>query len=65
MNKLDPTIKLVRGNTVKGDSKSIKNSDKNSKYSRNTPDQVTLSENSKNQAVIKTLKKGSLCSNLD
>ena len=36
MNKLEPTIKLVRGNTVKGDSKNIKNSDHKLKYSRNT-----------------------------
>ena len=53
MNELDPTIKSVRESTAKGDSKSIKNSSKNSKYLRNTPDRVTLSEASKNQTDSK------------
>ncbi|MZH15611.1 MAG: flagellar biosynthesis anti-sigma factor FlgM [Nitrospinae bacterium] len=56
MNKLEPTIKLGRGNTVKGDPKSIKNSDKSSKYSGSSADRVTLSETSKNQAVSKESK---------
>ena len=56
MNKLEPAIKLVKGNTVKGDSKSIKNAKKNSKNSKNTRDKVTLSETSKNQAVSKETK---------
>ena len=56
MNKLEPTIKLVRGNAVKGDSKNIKNSNHKSKYSRNTSDKITLSNNSKNQPVLKEKK---------
>ena len=56
MNKLEPAIKLVRRNTVKGDSKSIKNSDKNSEYSESTPDRVSISEISKNQPVSKESK---------
>ncbi len=51
MNKLDPTIKLVRGNTVKDNSKGIKSSNNNSKPSGNTPDRITLSETSKKQDV--------------
>ena len=51
MNKLDPTIKLVSGNAVNRDSKGLKSPNKNSKPSGNTPDRITLSETSKNQAV--------------
>ena len=55
MNKLDPTIKLASGNSVNGDSKGLKSSNKNSKSSGNTQDRITLSETSKKQAVsIKT-----------
>ena len=56
MNKLEPAIKLIRGNTVKGDSGNIKNSKKGSKYSGTTSDRVTLSETSKNQAPSKEPK---------
>ena len=56
MNKLEPTLKLVRGNTVKGDSGSIKNSEKGSKYSGNISDRVTLSETSKKQVPTKESK---------
>lgn len=56
MNELEPTIKVVRGDRVKRDPKSIKNSDENSQYSKITPDRVTISENSKNQTVSKELK---------
>ncbi len=56
MNKLEPTIKIVRDNTVKGNSGNIKNSAKGSKYSGNSPDKVTLSETSKNQAPSKESK---------
>ena len=51
MNKLDPTIKLVNGNTIKRDSKGLKNSNKNSNLLEKTLDRITLSETSKNQAV--------------
>ena len=57
MNKLEPTIKLVNGNGVKGDSKGLKNSNKNSKTSGNTLDRITLSETSKNQTVSINSKK--------
>ncbi len=56
MDKLEPTFKLVRGNTAKGDSKSIKFSNKNSEYSGTTKDRITLSEISKNQTVSKETK---------
>jgi len=56
MNKLEPTIKLVRGNTVKGDSGNIKNSKRGSKNSGNISDRVTLSETSKNQVPPKDSK---------
>ena len=51
MNKLDPTIKLVNENKVKGDSKGLKSSNKNSSPSANSLDRITLSETSKTQAV--------------
>ena len=51
MNKLDPTIKLVSGNPVKGNSKGLKTTNKNSKPSGNVPDRITISETTKNQAV--------------
>ena len=57
MNKLDPTIKLVSGNRLKGDSKGLKRSNKISNPSRNTPDRITLSETSKNQTVSINSKK--------
>ena len=57
MNKLDPTIKLVSGNKVKGDSKGLKSSNKNFKPSGNHLDRITLSETSKNQAVSNNSKK--------
>ena len=57
MNKLDPTIKLVSGNRLKGDSKGLKRSNKISNPSRNTPDRITLSETSKKQTVSTKSKK--------
>ena len=51
MNKLDPTIKLVNGNTVKRGSKGLKNSNKNSNYSGKILDRITLSETSKKQDI--------------
>ena len=56
MDKLEPTIKLVRRNTAKGDSKSIKISKKNPETSGNIPDRITLSETSKNKPVTKESK---------
>tara|TARA_Y100001960_G_scaffold4134_1_gene4501 strand:+ start:227 stop:541 length:315 start_codon:yes stop_codon:yes gene_type:complete len=53
MNNLDPTFKLVSGNKVKGDSKGLKNFNKNYKPSGvNNPDRITLSKNSKKQPVL-------------
>ena len=57
MNKLDPTIKLVSGNTVKRNSKVLKKSNDNSNYSGSTRDRITLSETSKNQDVSIKSKK--------
>ena len=57
MNKLDPTIKLVSGNTVKRGSKGLKSSNSNSNLSESTLDRITLSENSKNQDVSIKSKK--------
>ena len=57
MNKLDPTIKLVNGNTVKRDPKGLKNSNKNSNLSEKIIDRITLSETSKNQDVSIKSKK--------
>lgn len=56
MNKFEPTIKLAKGNAVKGNSKSVKNSIKGPKSSRTSSDRVTLSETSKNQASSKEPK---------
>ncbi|MBC8285328.1 MAG: flagellar biosynthesis anti-sigma factor FlgM [Nitrospinae bacterium] len=56
MNEFEPTIKLVRGNTVKGDSRGLKNSAKGSKNSGASSDRVTLSETSKSQAPSKESK---------
>ena len=57
MNKLDPTIKLVRGNTVKRDSEGIKSANKNSNNTKKTLDRIPLSESSKNKAVSIKSKK--------
>ena len=51
MNKLDPTIKIIRGNTAKGDPKGLKSSNKISKPSGKTLDRITLSDTSKKQTV--------------
>mgnify|MGYP005638522371 CR=1 FL=1 len=56
MNELKPTLKLVRGNTVKSDSKGIKSSVKSSGSSGKSLDRVTLSEVSKNQVPSKGSK---------
>ncbi len=56
MNELEPTLKIVRGNAVKGDSRGVKNSAKGSKYSGSSSDRVTLSETSKNQEKPKESK---------
>jgi anti-sigma28 factor (negative regulator of flagellin synthesis) len=52
MNKLEPTIKLVRGNVVKSDSKCGRSSGPSGK----SLDRVTLSEVSKNQVTSKGSK---------
>ena len=52
MNKLDPTIKLVSGNTVKRDSKGLKSSNNNFNHSGSNLDRITLSETSKNQVPL-------------
>jgi anti-sigma28 factor (negative regulator of flagellin synthesis) len=49
MNELEPTLKLVRGNAVKSDSKG-------GRSSRKSLDRVTLSEVSKNQVPSKGSK---------
>jgi len=56
MNELEPTLKLVRGNAAKSDSKGGKSSVKSSGPSGNSLDRVTLSEVSKNQTPSKTSK---------
>jgi anti-sigma28 factor (negative regulator of flagellin synthesis) len=60
MNELKPTLKLVRVNTVKSDSKGAKSSATNSGHSGKPLDRVTLSEVSKNQDISKVLK-GTTC----
>ena len=57
MNKLDPTIKLVNGNTVKRDSKGLKKSKNNSNPLEINLDRITLSETSKNQETSTNSKK--------
>ena len=56
MNELEPTLKLVRGNTAKSDAKGAKSSVSSSGPSGNSLDRVTLSEVSKNQTPSKTSK---------
>jgi anti-sigma28 factor (negative regulator of flagellin synthesis) len=56
MNELEPTLKLVRGNTAKSDSKGSKSSIKSSGPSGKPLDRVTLSEVSKNQVPSKGSK---------
>jgi anti-sigma28 factor (negative regulator of flagellin synthesis) len=56
MNELKPTLKLVRGNTVKSDSKSVRSSEMSSDTSQNPLDCVTLSQVSKNQDTSKVSK---------
>ena len=56
MNELKPTLKLVRGNTVKSDSKGVRSSARNSGHSGKPLDRVTLSEVSKNQVPSKGSK---------
>tara|TARA_Y100001936_G_scaffold245031_1_gene286352 strand:- start:2158 stop:2469 length:312 start_codon:yes stop_codon:yes gene_type:complete len=57
MNKLDPTIKLVNGNSVKRDSKGLKKSKNNSNPLEINLDRITLSETSKNQETSTNSKK--------
>jgi anti-sigma28 factor (negative regulator of flagellin synthesis) len=52
MNELEPTIKLVRGNAVKSDSKG----GRSTRPSGKSLDRVTLSEVSKNQVPSKESK---------
>ena len=49
MNELEPTIKLSRGNAIKGGSKGVKSSVKGSSSSGNSADRVTLSESSRSK----------------
>ena len=56
MNELEPTLKLVRGNTAKSDAKGAKNSARSTGPSGNSLDRVTLSEVSKNKTPSKTSK---------
>jgi flagellar biosynthesis anti-sigma factor FlgM len=56
MNELEPTLKLVRGNTAKNDTKGAKSSARSSGTSGNSLDRVTLSEVSKNQTPSKKTK---------
>ena len=56
MNELKPTLKLVRGNTVKSDSKGAKSYVTNSGSTGKPLDRVTLSEVSKKQDTSKTSK---------
>ena len=56
MNELGPTLKLVRRNATKSDSKGIRISTKSSGPSGKTLDRVTLSEVSKNQDRSKASK---------
>ena len=56
MNELKPTLKLVRGNTVKSDSKNSRKSATGSGPSGKTLDRVTLSDVSKNQDKLKVSK---------
>ena len=56
MNELEPTLKLVRGNAVKSDSKGVRNSIKSSGPTGKPLDRVTLSEVSKNQVPSKGSK---------
>jgi flagellar biosynthesis anti-sigma factor FlgM len=56
MNELKSTLKLVRGNTFKSDSKGARSSAKNSDPSGKPLDRVTLSEVSKNQDSSKVSK---------
>jgi flagellar biosynthesis anti-sigma factor FlgM len=56
MNELKPTLKLVRGNTVKSDSMDAKSSIKSSGPSGKPLDRVTLSEVSKKQKISEKSK---------
>jgi anti-sigma28 factor (negative regulator of flagellin synthesis) len=56
MNELKPTLKLVRGNTVKIDSKGARSSVTDSGPTRKPLDRVTLSEVSNNQGTSKVSK---------
>jgi anti-sigma28 factor (negative regulator of flagellin synthesis) len=56
MNELEPTLKLVRGNTAKSDSKGAKSSTKSSGPSEKPLDRVTLSEVSKSKVPSKGSK---------
>jgi anti-sigma28 factor (negative regulator of flagellin synthesis) len=56
MNELKPTLKLVRGNTVKSDSKGTMSTLTSSGSSGETIDRVTLSEVSKKQDTSKVSK---------
>ena len=56
MNELKPTLKLVKGNTVKSDSKDARSSVTSSVVFEKTLDRVTLSEVSKKQDTSKVSK---------
>jgi flagellar biosynthesis anti-sigma factor FlgM len=56
MNELKPTLKLIRGNTVKSDSKGARNSVISSDHSGKPLDRVTLSKVSKKQDTSKASK---------
>jgi flagellar biosynthesis anti-sigma factor FlgM len=56
MNELKPTHKLVRGNTVKSDSKGARSSAISSDLYRKPLDRVTLSKVSKKQDTSKASK---------
>ena len=56
MNEIKPTLKLIRRNTVKSDSKSSSNSVTSSDTIGKTLDRVSLSEVSKNQGTTNVSK---------
>jgi len=57
MNKIEPTLKLVRGNAAKSNSMGVMSSKKSSASSGKPLDRVTLSEVTKNQDTSKASKK--------
>jgi anti-sigma28 factor (negative regulator of flagellin synthesis) len=57
MNKIEPTLKLVRENAAKSNSMGVMSSKKSSASSGKPLDRVTLSEVTKNQDTSKASKK--------